>query len=145
MVRMSNGRLRAFPAQMDSLPQALAFVQASCRRRRVAPADVLRLTLVLEELFTNTVIHGYGGSGTADVRLAIDATVTHLSLRFEDEAPPFDPLRHLAESMPHRHLPAEQRPIGGLGLPLVADMAERFEYARRGQCNCLRVTLPRTP
>jgi len=129
---------------MDSLPQALAFVQASCRRRRVAPADVLRLTLVLEELFTNTVIHGYGGSGAGDLRLAIDDTRTHLSLRFEDEAPAFDPLRHLAEALPHRDLPAEQRPVGGLGLPLVADLAERFEYTRRGPRNCLRVTLPRT-
>jgi anti-sigma regulatory factor (Ser/Thr protein kinase) len=142
---MSNRRLRIFPARMDSLPQALAYVQASCRRNRVAQPDALRLTLVLEELFTNTVVHGHGGASEAAVRLAIGATATHLSLHFEDEAPPFDPLRHLAETVPQRDLPTEQRPVGGLGLPLVAELAERFEYERRGRRNCLRVLLRRTP
>lgn len=142
-MRMSSSRVRVFPARMDSLPLALAFVQASCRRRRIAQADALRLTLVLEELLTNTIVHGHGGGSDAAVRLAVDASATHLMLHFEDEARPFDPLRHLAEAQPHRDLPAEQRPVGGLGLVMVADMAERFEYERNGQRNCLRVVLSR--
>jgi serine/threonine-protein kinase RsbW len=128
---------------MDSLPPAQAFVHASCRRRGIVRADALRLTLVLEELFTNTVVHGHRGDSDAPVRLAITATATQLSLHFEDEAPPFDPMSLLARANAQRELPAEQRPVGGLGLLMVADMAERFEYERSGQRNCLRVTLAR--
>jgi len=77
------------------------------------------------------------------VRLAVTATLTQLSLHFEDEAPPFDPRSMLSRADAQRALAAEQRPVGGLGLLMVADMAESFEYERSGQRNCLRVTLSR--
>ena len=86
------------PARMASLAQAIAFVEAFCADRGVAASDGLRLSLVVEELFTNTVMHGHGGGSDAPVRLGLRADASQLELSYEDSAPPFDPLDHLARS-----------------------------------------------
>ena len=55
---MSNHRV--FPARMRMLHDALAFVAAFAEARNLSERDLLRLQLVIEELFTNTIMHGYG-------------------------------------------------------------------------------------
>jgi len=140
---MNGGETRSFKARRDELPRALGFVDEFGARHGVAPADTLRLTLVVEELFTNTVVHGHGGDSDAALRIELGVGDVHLRLYFEDEAPPFDPLRHLAETAPELDRPAAEREAGGLGLPLVARMSERFDYARIGGCNRLSLLIRR--
>ena len=141
---MTRSELRVFSARMDSLQQALGFVQAFCEAHAVDPGDVLRLTLVVEELFTNVVMHGHRGDADAPVRLQLGVAATQVLLRFEDNAPAFDPLRYLADAGPRLDAKPEERPVGGLGLPLVAEMAERFEYAHVDGFNCLQLVLSRS-
>jgi serine/threonine-protein kinase RsbW len=138
---------QTFSARLDSLPAATRFVQAFCAQHGVDAGDALRLTLVVEELLTNTIVHGHRGGHDdgqdAPVRIELMVGDTQLTLHFEDCAPPFDPLRYLADAAPSLDAPAEQRQVGGLGLPLVAQMAEQFDYVRADGCNRLRVVLRR--
>lgn len=140
---MNDNETRSFHARRSQLTAALGFVEAFCVRQDVAPADCLRLTLIVEELFTNAIVHGHGGDSDAPLRVELHAQSTHLLLHFEDEAPPFDPLRYLAESAPDLDRPVAERQVGGLGLPLVAAMCERFDYARVGGRNWLRLSIRR--
>ena len=57
-------------ARMASLPRATAFIEAFCAKHAIDPQDALRLLLLVEELFTNTVMHGHGGGSAAPVREA---------------------------------------------------------------------------
>ena len=131
------------PARMASLAQAIAFVEAFCADRGAATSDALRLALVVEELFTNTVTHGYGGGSDAPVRLALRADASHLELSYEDSAPPFDPLERLARSPVDPAAGVGDRPIGQLGIALVVDMAERISYAREDGRNRIVLALRR--
>ena len=65
-----------------------------------------------------------------------------MSLQFRDQGAPFDPL-----STPAPDLDADilDRPIGGLGLYLIRQIAEEMHYQRVDDCNLLRVTLRTTP
>jgi serine/threonine-protein kinase RsbW len=138
---MTRSEPQTFSAQMDSLPLAAGFVQAFCAQQRVASDDTLRLTLIVEELFTNAVVHGHGGGSDAPVRLVLGIDSARLVLHFEDRGPRFDPLQYLAEAAPPLDAPADERRVGGLGLPLVAQMAEQFEYAHAEGWNRLRLVL----
>jgi len=122
-------------ARMEGLAEAIAFVEEFCVDRGIAAGDGLRLSLVVEELFTNTVVHGHGGGSDASVRLALRADATHLELSYEDSAPPFDPVAHAARSPVDPAAAIADRPIGHLGLALVVDMAERISYVRVDDCN----------
>jgi serine/threonine-protein kinase RsbW len=130
-------------ARMDCLPQAIAFVEAFCRECGVASSDGLRLSLVIEELFTNTVTHGHGGDSDAPVRIGLAADPLHLDLVYEETAPPFDPLAHVARSTADLETGVFERPIGNLGITLVVSMAARVSYVREDGWNRLRLTLRR--
>ena len=132
-------------ARMDCLAEAIAFVEAFCADRGVAGSDSLRLSLAVEELFTNTVTHGHGGDSDAPVRIALRVDPSQVELSYEDSAPPFDPLDHVARPPIDPAADVADRPIGQLGIALVVSMAERAGYVRADGCNRVQLVLRRQP
>jgi len=128
---------------MACLPEALAFVEDFCGRQGIGRDDLLRVTLIVEELFTNTVEHGQGGAGAPTIRLEMGADVAHLALLYEDAAAPFDALAHLARQPPRLDATIDARPAGGLGLYLVDQLAASVRYAREEGRNRLWIVLRR--
>jgi len=131
---------QSFAARIDQLDAAGAFVEDRCRRAGVADGERLRALLVVEELFTNAVQHGFGGDSDALLRIGITVSAAAIELFFEDRAAPFDPT---AASVDALDAPLERRPLGGLGIHLVASLAGSLRYAREDGCNRLWVTLRR--
>jgi serine/threonine-protein kinase RsbW len=140
---MSAFARQNFEARMDNLPRAAGFIEALCELQGVAPADAMRLTLIVEELFTNTVVHGHGGDQESPVCIEVAIGPTQMTLRYEDSAPPFDPLRYLKEAHPDLDAHVDERRVGGLGLPLVARLVEQFDYAHVDGFNRLSLVLKR--
>ncbi len=50
-----------FRATLSVLPETASFMGNFCKLHGIGSTDALRLTLIVEELFTNAVAHGYGG------------------------------------------------------------------------------------
>ena len=129
--------------RLGELNRLHPFVEQFCRAGGLPPDDAFALSLALDELVTNVIVHGHRGDSDAPVHVELGVAAAQLTLYFEDSAPPFDPLRHLAESAPDLDQPAHERLVGGLGLPLVARMCERFDYAHVDGRNRLRLVLGR--
>lgn len=87
-----------------------------------------RLQLVVEELFTNTIAHGYGGECTALIQIGLSRTGDSLTLRYIDQAIPFDPGKIAPET-------ASTAAVGGLGLGLIQGMSKSIRYQRLGPHN----------
>lgn len=121
-----------FPACMAQIDAAIALVEEHCQRGGVGRDDMLRLTLVVEELFTNTVEHGLAGGGEGEVVLHLSPLDDGVALRYEDDAPPFDPL-----SAP----PPDALGVGGQGIALVKSLARSARYAREEGRNRLWIEL----
>jgi len=139
---MNGSAAGIFQARSDQLALATGFVEEVCERQGVAASDALRLTLIVEELFTNILMHGHRGDHDSSVHIELEVGPAQLALRFADQAPPFDPLQYLAE-LPGLDRPVEERRPGGLGLPLVAQMSERLEYTHVDGFNRLSLVLRR--
>jgi len=122
---------------MSRLSDAIGIVEDFCLRHGIGRTETLRLTLTLEELFTNTVQHGHGGDCDARVRIELSVSSAEVVLLYEDEAPPFDALAHLAAQPPSLDAPLDARPVGGLGIHLVHQMASSVRYAREDGRNRL--------
>jgi serine/threonine-protein kinase RsbW len=127
----STGELRVFEARMSMLPETAAFVEAFCARRGIAREDALRLVLIVEELFTNTVAHGYGRECGAPISIALGTDGGQVTLGYEDAAPPYDPLATLDGSRAGLAHPVESRHVGRLGVHLVDELPRRALCARR--------------
>src|SRR5207247_587164 len=58
---------RVFAARRDTLPAVAEFIAAVCAAGGVPRKTCLRLTLLVEELFTTTVVHGHAVDGRVGI------------------------------------------------------------------------------
>lgn len=99
---------------------------------------LLRAETALEELLSNSVVHG-GAQHLAGATVGLSVTTRSdgLMLRYEDPFAAFDPMAKIDEALRRTANPMEQRPPGGLGLLMVFRMADEFRYRRQDDCNCI--------
>ena len=131
-----------FPARHDAFHRVRTFVEDTCEQAGIHRPDCLRLTLLVEELFVNTVVHGHGGDTDAPIRLALTVTPAAIAVRYEDTARAFDPFE--APEPPDEVDDLDQRPIGGLGVRLIRAIAEDLHYASRDGWNRVTFRLARS-
>ncbi len=124
---MENTRSAMFAARLAELRLVQAFLERFCADHAVARPDCLRLNLVIEELFTNSVNHGHRGDSDAPVWISLAREPGAVGLVYEDTAPPFNPYARLPEEPPDTTL--EMRKIGGLGVLLTKELAATRDYA----------------
>ena len=118
-----------------------AFVEGFCADARLPREHCLRLNLVLEELFVNTVRHGHRHDSEAPVWMTLDHGPDALRVTYEDTAPPFNPYARLPVTPPDTTV--EMRKIGGLGLLLMKELAATRDYSYVFGRNRIRLTLRR--
>ena len=119
------------------------FASEFSERHKLADEDRARLQIILDELFTNVVKYGYENpadkgppenrpEGRIEVVLSLEAD--RLIIEFVDDGRPFDPL---TSPLPDLDLPAETRPIGGVGIAIVRALVDEACYRRAGNRNHL--------
>lgn len=126
-------------AVIGSLREAVQYVDDLARAGGLPAVPAGRLRLAVEELVTNTIMHGYGDSRGPWQHLMLESGIENdrVWVRIIDEAPPFDPTRSQAPRDLTR--PLSERTPGGLGLYLANQSVDRMIYEYSGGRN--RVTL----
>ncbi len=127
-------------SRLDAIEPLAEQVAQWCAAAGVPAREAQRLNLMLDELVTNAVEHGYAGrdDGWIELHLSRDGGADTLRLTLEDGAPPFDP----TTAAPADHLDDPdigQRPIGGLGMQLVRRLAAEWHYEHTPRGNCQRI------
>jgi anti-sigma regulatory factor (Ser/Thr protein kinase) len=92
------------------------------------------IDLVLEELFTNIISYGHADKSEHWIKFTISHKNGTLIIRIEDDGMPFNPTK---ASSPDLKCPLDDRPIGGLGVPLVKHLMNDITYERSGNKNVL--------
>jgi len=122
----SSGR---FSARFANLPELLAVATAACNAAGMSMQATHRVELVLEEAFSNSIRHGYGGESDNPAWLATTMLPDGLRLVYQDEAPPFDPLQDAC-------LP-QGREVGSVGRVLIKTLPRSASYGRENGRNTL--------
>jgi serine/threonine-protein kinase RsbW len=125
-------RSTMFSARFSELEAMRLFLEAFCADAAIARTTCLRLNLVLEELFTNTVSHGHGGDCDAPVWVSLAGVERQVTVTYEDTARPFNPYARLFEPGP--------KP-GGLGVLLTRELSASRDYAYLFGRNCIRLAV----
>jgi serine/threonine-protein kinase RsbW len=130
---------RRFGARRAEFRAVRDFVEAACA---VLPHDYIqRLVLIAEELFCNTIEHGYGGDSDQPVWFELAPTAGGCRLVYQDAAPPHDPFTSI--KLPQLAENADKLPIGGLGVFLIGQFCTLKCYERRGDLNVIELCVPR--
>jgi len=94
---------------------------------------IIQINIALDEIFSNIVNYAYpDGEGT--VTVGVEETDGTIGIVFKDHGIPYDPL---TAKKPDLSLPAEDRPIGGLGIYMVRKMVDAVSYRHEDGQNML--------
>ena len=121
-------------ARFAALPGLIRRLVADAELLGVADEECQRLQLVAEELFTNTIAHGFGHECDELVMLRLERNFTGITLRYTDSAPAYDPT-----ASPYQT--ASEDTTGGLGLTLIRGMSRDFRYRRQDNRNICEIVL----
>jgi anti-sigma regulatory factor (Ser/Thr protein kinase) len=132
---------RTLPANVNALQECFAFVREGARRSGLSEEDMDRLDLIMEEFFMNVARHAYpaGQSGDIELGYAVPATGT-LQVEISDSGKMFNPL---ASSPPDFSRGLVERPLGGMGIFLVNEMAGGLTYRWLDNRNTISFNYPK--
>jgi anti-sigma regulatory factor (Ser/Thr protein kinase) len=137
---LHSAEKRRFGARLSEFAAVRKFVESACAV--LTHAEIQRLVLIAEELFCNTIEHGYAGDSDQPVWFELSATADGCKLVYQDAAPPHDPFNSI--KVPHPAGNAANLPIGGLGVFLIGQLSTLKRYERRGDRNVIELCVPRT-
>ena len=124
------------PAEIGEFRSVRAEIEAFCHAASVPDTVIYRIVLMLEELFTNVVMHGETAS---EVTISLRRLDGHMTIEFRDNGGEFDPFSVDDRSM---HDDLDYRPVGKLGVPLVRALTSKRRFARRDGWNYLMLEVP---
>lgn len=130
-------RTTMFPAKIAQLHELRAFLETFCAEAGIDRDGCLRLNLVLEELFTNSVRHGYRGDSDAPIWVSLGAQEGgQVAVSYEDTAPPFNPYARASPDTTQ-----EIGKLGGRGVLLLQRLSATRDYAYLYGRNRIRLAL----
>ena len=136
---MSSRDRRRFTARQSEFDAIRAFVESACAS--IEDDQRRRAVLLVEELFANTVFHGYGGDSDQPVWVTVDLDADDCRVVYEDCAPAYNPFAAHEPDL-DTALP-EQRPIGGLGIVFLNELSTDRRYTRHDERNVIEMLVRR--
>ncbi len=133
-------------AKFSALANLLGPLNAEQPLFAVDKNTLLRAQTAVEELFANTVHHGYGGESEQPVWLTVQLRGATLNVFYADAAAAFDPFASLQALTEIEQIGVDARRVGGLGRLVVSELADRCIYRYRDGCNVTELEFrPRPP
>jgi phosphoserine phosphatase RsbU/P len=124
------------PGTLDSLDEIGKYVLSAASQAGLERKRAYALRLAVDEIATNIALHGYGEHGLEGaITVRADIDDHSLTIFMEDAAVPYDPTRRPPPTEEELSLPLEERQIGGLGVYLAIQGADKFLYRRIGDRN----------
>ncbi|MEF9917178.1 MAG: ATP-binding protein [Lachnospiraceae bacterium] len=124
------------PAKQEFLYEAIDFVGAFAKENGLKEG-YNRVELTVEEVFSNIAAYAYLNSeGTVQINCWMEDG--SLVMEFIDSGVAYNPLEQLD---PDISLPAEIRPIGGLGIYFVKSCMDFMGYERKAEKNILTLKI----
>jgi anti-sigma regulatory factor (Ser/Thr protein kinase) len=120
----------------DAIAPATEAAEAWLEEAGAGPKAVYFVLLAMEELVTNCIKYAYDDEAEHMIGIELEVEGTVLTMRVIDDGHEFDPLYAPA---PDLEAEVHDRPIGGLGIHLLREMADEAAYERRNGMN--RLTL----
>ncbi|MFM7375647.1 MAG: ATP-binding protein [Chthoniobacterales bacterium] len=123
-----------FISDRAELEKLEGFTADFAAKAGLSDKDLFALQIVVEELVTNVIDYGGVPAGEHAVRVDLSTADGELVIAIIDRGREYNPL---LRADPGVTLPAEKRPIGGLGVHFCKKLTDSQEYERRDGCNVL--------
>ncbi|MEK9727982.1 MAG: ATP-binding protein, partial [Candidatus Margulisiibacteriota bacterium] len=99
------------------------------------------INLVLEELISNIIYHGYTNHESHTLFIKINLDETHIRIEIQDNASAFNPITDAPKI--DTNIIDSDREVGGLGIHIIKNMVDELTYLRKDNKNHLTIVKER--
>ncbi|MDB4583144.1 ATP-binding protein [Draconibacterium sp.] len=133
---MGNRRNQHFVIenQIGELSDMAGKIEKLAENWKLSPAMAMNINLVIEEAFSNIVFYAYTDKDKHKINISVSLNNKRLTIEITDDGIPFNPL---SKQPPDTTLPADERPVGGLGIYLISQIMDEMHYTRKKNRNIL--------
>ena len=126
---MGNNKNKRFVIenQIGELSSLADKIDELAEEWELSPALAMNMNLVIEEAVSNIIFYAFNDDNKHEIRISISLENSSLTIKIIDDGIPFNPL---AQQQPNITLPAEERPVGGLGIFLISQIMDEMNYDR---------------
>lgn len=97
-------------------------------------AVIQKFNTALDELLNNIISYGFKDENEHEIEVDIELINLRLTITIKDDGIPFNPTRY---NPPDTMLSMEDRNFGGLGIHLVKNLVDEFDYKRKTNRNII--------
>lgn len=134
---MASDLTLRLPNSFDALSAAADDTAGFLETHSAPPDAVFAANLAIEELVTNIIKYGYDDTDTHEIVIRLAVSDNELRIEISDDGHAFNPFD---QPEPDTSLPAEERPIGGLGIHFVRNMLDECKHTRNEGRNIVTLT-----
>lgn len=120
--------------RIEEIPSLAGKIEMLAEKWKLPVELTMNLNLVIEEALSNIIFYAFTDEKKHDIKITVSVLENNLILQITDDGIAFNPLTH---RQPDITLPAEKRPVGGLGILLMSQIMDQMHYERRNECNIL--------
>lgn len=125
------------PAAPEAMETLFGAMSRFCETHAVDEARQNFLNIALDEFVSNSLRYGQQSNAAGLISVAVEDCDGVLTLVIRDNGPEFDPT---LVKPPSLTASIDERQIGGLGIHLVRQLSDSFEYRRDGVWNEVKVS-----
>lgn len=129
---MSEAHLIA-PARLEEYERFSSFLEEQLEQAGVPLPDQMKILTAFEEILVNIIHYAYPDSN-GQVEIFVTASDHAVEVTFIDQGMAFDPF---SQPVVDTSQPANDRPVGGLGILMVQRLMDQVRYDRIDQRNRL--------
>ena len=120
--------------QIEQLSSLAEKIEELAEKWELSQALAMNINLVIEEALSNIIFYAFTDTGIHEIRISVSLTNKRFTIKITDDGIPFNPL---LQQLPDINLPAEERPVGGLGIFLISQIMDEMNYSRQKNQNIL--------
>jgi anti-sigma regulatory factor (Ser/Thr protein kinase) len=134
----SGTRSLVLQNSLDELTKLEQWLKKAANQLGISERSAFRLDLVLAETVTNIIQYAYEDQIVRFITITLQDQPGQIKVRIEDDGQPFDPRQNPDVVLP-RHL--EEAGEGGLGIHLIRQFTDQWEYQRQDGKNILTLLI----
>ena len=105
---------------------------------KIPNSIIQKINIVLDEMLSNIISYGYNDEIEHIIKIDIELKGKRMIITLTDDGIPFNPFKN---GPPDTMLSVEERGIGGLGIHIVENLMDEYEYKRNTNRNIITLVI----
>ncbi len=120
--------------KIDGINTAVEHFESFSERNEIAMPVVLKFNIAFDELLNNIIMYGYDDEDEHEIEVDLVLRGERLVITIADDGIPFNPFK---QTPPDTMLTVEERDVGGLGIHIVKNLMDEYNYKRNVDKNII--------